>query len=115
MLFIGTRFSNLYTSEARLAAEQAAAEALRISAEAARLAERGLGFAELAPALRASLLLVRAVAYRACGDDAAAAEGVKTALTLDAGYAEAIGADVGSSHEKLHEVLRARLQRTQHP
>ena len=38
MLFIGTRFSNLYTSEARLAAEQAAAEALRISAEAARLA-----------------------------------------------------------------------------
>jgi tetratricopeptide (TPR) repeat protein len=81
--------------------------------EAASLADRGLQIQEDSPTLRASLLLVRAIAYQACGDGKAATEGFRTALATDGAMGAALGGAGIEDYERVHELLRTRLQASQ--
>jgi tetratricopeptide (TPR) repeat protein len=81
--------------------------------EAASLAERGLQAADAGPTLRAYLLLVRSIAYQACGDARAAGDGYKAAAVVDPSVGEALGGTAIEDYERVHELLRARLQSAQ--
>jgi len=81
-------------------------------AEAASLADRGLQLTVDEPAVKACLLLVRAVAYQAVGDTAAAREGYTEAVRLDPWLDEHLTNTPVEDHESVHEALRARLQAT---
>ena len=81
--------------------------------EAASLADRGLGIEVEAPLVRAFLLLVRSIAYQACGDGRAALEGYTSAMAADPGVSEALGGTNIEDYEKVHELLRSRLQSAQ--
>jgi tetratricopeptide (TPR) repeat protein len=81
--------------------------------EAASLAERGLQMQDGSSSLRAFLLLIRSIAYQACGDGRAAAEGFRSALGVDASLAATLGGATIEDYEKVHEILRARLQDAQ--
>ena len=78
--------------------------------EAASLAERGLQLTVDLPQVRGCLLLVRAIAFQAAGDNASAREGYQEALKLDAWLDEHVGITPIEDHESVHEALRARLQ-----
>jgi hypothetical protein len=77
------------------------------------LAERGLQMQDGSSSLRAFLLLIRSIAYQACGDGRAAAEGFRSALGVDASLAATLGGATIEDYEKVHEILRARLQDAQ--
>jgi tetratricopeptide (TPR) repeat protein len=81
--------------------------------EAASLAERGLQVPEASPQARALMLLVRSVAYQACGDARAAGEGYRTAVELDPQVEATLGGATLDQHEKVHERIQARLQAAQ--
>ena len=81
--------------------------------EAASLADRGLQVPDGAPGARALLLLVRSVAYQACGDSRAASDGYRSALVADPGVTSMLGGATIEDYDKVHELVRARLQASQ--
>ncbi|MFN7145393.1 MAG: tetratricopeptide repeat protein, partial [Myxococcota bacterium] len=81
--------------------------------EAASLAERGLAIQDETPLLRSFLLLIRSIAYQACGDARAASDGYKSALVVDPTLTNTLGGATIDDYEKVHEILRSRLQASQ--
>ncbi|MDP2313245.1 MAG: hypothetical protein Q8P41_10095 [Pseudomonadota bacterium] len=81
--------------------------------EAASLADRGLQIQDEAPLVRSFLLLVRSIAYQACGDGRAAMDGYKSAIVVDPGVVATLGGATIEDYEKVHEILRSRLQSAQ--
>ncbi len=77
--------------------------------EAASLADRGLSLDAGTPTVRAGLLLVKAVAHKAAGDDKQATEAYRAALGADLSLGAELGKELGS-HRMAHETLTARLQ-----
>jgi tetratricopeptide (TPR) repeat protein len=77
--------------------------------EAASLADRGLSLDSGTPTVRAGLLLVKAVAHKAAGDERQATEAYRGALAADPSIATELGKELGS-HRVAHEALTARLQ-----
>jgi tetratricopeptide (TPR) repeat protein len=75
--------------------------------EAASLADRGLQLGEERQLVQGGLLLVRGIAYQACGDAKAATEAWSRAVELAAEYGAAGPIE---DYEKVHEHLRARIQ-----
>ncbi len=78
--------------------------------EAASLADRGLQLEGSRADGRAGLLLARAIAYQACGDAKAAADGFKQAQAADGALVGELGSAGMDDYEKVHEMLRARIQ-----
>lgn len=76
--------------------------------EAASLADRGLQLQSDVGAVRAGLHLVRAVAYQACGDDAAARDGFNAAVREDPSVGTELG-DIGD-WTRAHDLVRTRVQ-----
>jgi tetratricopeptide (TPR) repeat protein len=81
--------------------------------EAASLAERGLQIQDETPGVRSFLFLVRSIAYQACGDGPAAMDGFKSAMAADVKLDDLLAGATIEDYEKVHELLRARLQASQ--
>ena len=77
--------------------------------EGASLADRGLSLDSGTATVRAGLLLVKAVAHKAAGDERQAMEAYRGALAADPSIATELGKELGS-HRVAHEALTARLQ-----
>jgi Tfp pilus assembly protein PilF len=81
--------------------------------EAASLAERGLQIQEGSASIRAFLFLIRSIAYQACGDGRAAQEGYRSAVQTDEGLSTLLAGAAIDDYERVHEIVRARLQAAQ--
>lgn len=78
--------------------------------EAASVSERGLMIAGVGTAERGCLLLVKAIAYQACGDAGAAAEGWSEACAQHESVADMLAGTTIASPDEAHNRLRERLQ-----
>ncbi|NOY26576.1 MAG: tetratricopeptide repeat protein [Oligoflexia bacterium] len=78
--------------------------------EAGSLADRGLALDQLPSGLEAGLLLAKAVAHTACGDNAAGKAACQGAIEVDITLPDELGED--PSIVKMADVLKARLQAT---
>lgn len=78
--------------------------------EAASLADRGLQIQDDSPLVRSFLLLVRSIAYQACGDGRAAMDGYRSAIAADPAISSTLGGASIEDYDKVHEILRSRLQ-----
>ncbi len=78
--------------------------------EAASISERGLVIAALGTIERGCLLLVKAIAYQACGDADAAAEGWGEACAQHESVADMLAGTTIASPDEAHSRLRERLQ-----
>lgn len=77
--------------------------------EAASLAERGLQIETVSASLKAGLLLVRAIAYQACGDDRAAGEGFAAAVAADDEVGKAMSGRSIADWPAAHDYVRGRI------
>jgi len=80
--------------------------------EAASISERGLAIAAPNTAERGCLLLVKAIAYQACGDAGAAAEGWSEACAQHESMPDMLAGTTLAAPEEAHSRLQQRLQAT---